>query len=70
MQWVGRMGCDGRGMWDTWDATGGACGTHGTRQVAASQMATKQPVATNHPMALSPIQTALLILCIVPAILV
>ena len=45
-RWAGRMGRDG---WGAWDATGGARGTHGTRRAAASQMATKQPVATSHP---------------------
>ena len=63
---VGHVGCDRQGIWD---ATGGARGTRGTRR-AASQTATKRPVATNHPMALLPIQTALLVLCIAPAILV
>ena len=64
---AGRVGRDG---WGAWDATGGARGTRGTRWAAASQTATKRPVATNHPMALSPIQTVLLVLCIAPAILV
>ena len=60
----------GRNRRGAWDATGGARGTRGTRRVAASQTATKRPVATNHPMALSPIQMALLVLCIAPAILI
>ena len=64
---VRAVGHDGRGAWD---ATGGVHGTPGTRQAAASQTATKRPVATNHPMALSPIQTVLLVLCITPAILI
>ena len=64
----------GHNQVSVWDMMARAVGrdrrVRGTRRAAASQMATKRPVATNHPMALSPIQMALLVLCIAPAILV
>ena len=54
MRRAGRVGRDGQGAWDAM----GGCFANG------------HETATNHPMALSPIQMALLVLCIAPAILV